>query len=70
MNSKNDDPWKSSKFRVIIIAIGIFLLTYLTMHLNNIPNKVQGSLVLSLGYVIGTIILSIAKKIWIKHYYK
>ena len=66
----NDDAWKSSKFRVIIITIGIFLLTYLTMYLNNIPNKVQGSLVLSLGYMIGTIILSIAKNIWIKHYYK
>ena len=69
MNSK-DDAWNSSKFRVIIIAIGIFLLTYLTMYLNNIPYKLQGSLVLSLGYVIGTIILSIAKNIWIKHYYK
>ena len=66
----SEEDWKSSEFRIFIIAIGIFLITYLTMYLNNIPNKTQGSLVLSLGYVIGVFLLSVAKKIWIKYFYK
>jgi len=66
----SEKDWKSSKFRIFIIAVGIFLITYLTMYLNNIPNKIQGSLVLSLGYVMGVFLLSVAQKIWIKYFYK
>ena len=65
----SEEDWKSSKFRIFIIAVGIFLITFLTMYLNSIPNKLQGSLVLSLGYILGVIVLFIAKKIWINYFY-
>ncbi len=68
--TNSEDGWKSSKFRVGLIAVMIFLITALTMHLVGLPNILYGSLVLSGGYIAINIILAIAKGLWIKHFYR
>jgi len=61
-----DKAWETSWMRKIMVAVLTYIVVLLFFLVANLPNPFVNSLVPTIGFLISTLTIDLAKKEWIK----
>lgn len=65
-----EKAWETSKFRILCVATLTYLMIALLMHVIGVEKPYIAALVPTAGFLISTLSLQFAKRVWIKYFYK
>lgn len=65
-----DKAWETSWSRKILIAGLTYFVIVLFFYFANLPKPFINALVPTLGFVLSTLSIDLAKKLWLKYIYK
>jgi preprotein translocase subunit SecF len=65
-----DKDWETSLTRKILIAILTYIVIVLFFYFADFPKPFINAVVPTIGFLLSTLSISVAKRIWIKHFYR
>jgi len=66
MRVEADKAWETSVFRMISLAVVIYIVAAAVMYLIAVPNYLTGAFVPTAGFILSVQSLPIVKRWWIK----
>lgn len=67
---ESDKAWETSWTRRVSIAILTYLVITLFFYILNLPHPFLNALVLTIGFILSTLTISLFKIFWLKYTYK
>lgn len=65
-----DKAWETSWFRTVMVAALTYLMMLLLMNVLGVDEPALSALVPTLGFLLSTLSMGFAKKLWLRFFYK